>query len=258
VAEDEITVCIGRYGDLLFSDGAHRLAIAKILNLPRVPIKVAVRHRDWITFRDELLQYYNHSQGSMVEKVIQPVTHIDFLDVPFSEDFEASFRIIADNTSVKTGRLLDLASGFGYFCHRFEEYGFDCVAVENDPQAANILKRLARAGNRKFMIIDQSLVENTYLFDRHFNIVLAIDIIPHLKTEHTFKRLIDFFRTLHMDELFLGVPLRELTHLQGINQGLSPAELVSIILGNSSLNTAKIIGTTIGNKPLFKLYSQAH
>jgi hypothetical protein len=46
--DDEITVSIGRNGDLLFSNSAHRLCIAKLLKLDRVPVKVAVRHPEWI------------------------------------------------------------------------------------------------------------------------------------------------------------------------------------------------------------------
>lgn len=47
-ADDEITISIGRQGHLLFSNSAHRLCIAKLLKLEAVPVKVAVRHADWI------------------------------------------------------------------------------------------------------------------------------------------------------------------------------------------------------------------
>lgn len=51
---DEITVDIGRDGELLFVDGKHRLAIAKILDLDWVPVAIIVRHKDWLERRDEL------------------------------------------------------------------------------------------------------------------------------------------------------------------------------------------------------------
>lgn len=47
-SDDEITVSIGRNGDLLFSNSAHRLCIAKLLKLESVPIVVAVRHPYWV------------------------------------------------------------------------------------------------------------------------------------------------------------------------------------------------------------------
>lgn len=46
--DDEITVSIGRRGHVLFSNSAHRLCIAKLLALDFVPVKVAVRHPEWV------------------------------------------------------------------------------------------------------------------------------------------------------------------------------------------------------------------
>jgi hypothetical protein len=48
----EIAVDVGRDGQLLFVDGRHRLAIAKILGLDTVPIVFLVRHSDWMEQRD--------------------------------------------------------------------------------------------------------------------------------------------------------------------------------------------------------------
>lgn len=45
--KDEITVNIGRFGDLLFNNGRHRLSIAKLLELERVPIRIVVYHEKW-------------------------------------------------------------------------------------------------------------------------------------------------------------------------------------------------------------------
>jgi len=42
--DDDITVAIGRNGEIIFLDGRHRLNIAKILNLKKVPVRVLVIH----------------------------------------------------------------------------------------------------------------------------------------------------------------------------------------------------------------------
>lgn len=47
VMENEILVDIGRDGEPLFVTGRHRLSIAKILGLDRVPVAVVVRHAQW-------------------------------------------------------------------------------------------------------------------------------------------------------------------------------------------------------------------
>ena len=48
---DEIRVAVDRNGRLLFVDGRHRLSIAKLLELPKIPVKIVLRHSEWITFR---------------------------------------------------------------------------------------------------------------------------------------------------------------------------------------------------------------
>ncbi|MHA2428404.1 MAG: hypothetical protein ACXADB_10310, partial [Candidatus Hermodarchaeia archaeon] len=49
-----ILVNVGRNGKYLFQDGRHRLAIAKILNLNKIPVRVLVRHEKWQGLRDLL------------------------------------------------------------------------------------------------------------------------------------------------------------------------------------------------------------
>ena len=50
---NEIGVCIGRDGELIRGyRGEHRLAIAKILGIDRVPVQVLVRHSEWQRIRD--------------------------------------------------------------------------------------------------------------------------------------------------------------------------------------------------------------
>jgi hypothetical protein len=50
--KNEILVDIGRNGELLFVDGRHRLSIAKLLGIERVPVAVLVRHEQWMESRD--------------------------------------------------------------------------------------------------------------------------------------------------------------------------------------------------------------
>lgn len=45
---NEILIDVGRNGELLLSDGYHRLSIAKLLEIEQVPATIAVRHTNWI------------------------------------------------------------------------------------------------------------------------------------------------------------------------------------------------------------------
>lgn len=50
---DEVVVDVGRDGEFLFVDGRHRLAIARILDLGEIPVRISARHADWQRARDE-------------------------------------------------------------------------------------------------------------------------------------------------------------------------------------------------------------
>lgn len=54
LGRDEIAVDIGRDGSFLFYDSKNRLAIAKLLDLDEVPVRVVVRHREWQATRDRV------------------------------------------------------------------------------------------------------------------------------------------------------------------------------------------------------------
>jgi len=49
---DEVAVNVGRDGRLLFNDGKHRLSIAKLLGVDAVPVRVIVRHQEWVAGSD--------------------------------------------------------------------------------------------------------------------------------------------------------------------------------------------------------------
>lgn len=51
---DEVVVNVGRDGRLLFVGGHHRLSIAKILDVPEIPVRLFVRHRGWQELRDRV------------------------------------------------------------------------------------------------------------------------------------------------------------------------------------------------------------
>ncbi|MCU4739792.1 hypothetical protein [Natronoglomus mannanivorans] len=51
----DICVAIGRDGSLIqHGDGIHRLSIAKILDLSKIPVKVSVRHFEWQRIRERI------------------------------------------------------------------------------------------------------------------------------------------------------------------------------------------------------------
>jgi len=252
ILDDEIAVNIGRHGDLLFNNGAHRLCIAKLLGIPKIPIKITVRHPQWIELRKQILLYAKDQQTG---KIYQPITHIDLQDVlAFHETEISRFDIIKKNLTTTDGHLLDIGAHWGYFCHRFEELGFDCYAVENDHFNLYFLEKLRRAENKTFTIIPKSIFDYKELEHIDYNVVLALNIFHHfLKTEESYHNLIGLLHKLKVKEMFFEPPNPEEFKNMKVYKNYSEDEFVQFILKNSTLKKAQIIEIVQDGRKIFKL-----
>lgn len=72
LSTDEILVDIDRNGRFIFEDGRHRLAIAKILGLEQIPVRVLVRHTRWQEIRRSII-----SNNEVYSNLQTPFEHPD-------------------------------------------------------------------------------------------------------------------------------------------------------------------------------------
>lgn len=72
VVPDDVKIMVGRDGSLLYLDGKHRLALAKLLDVEELPVNIIIRHTEWQALRNEVV--VNGSELSSRAK--------DFLDHP--------------------------------------------------------------------------------------------------------------------------------------------------------------------------------
>jgi len=246
---DEILISIGRDGQLLFNDGAHRLAIAKILKLPKIPIMVLVRHKQWVNFKNKLKSYAKLSGG----KLYQPAYHFDLKDIPFTYGPER-FKLIKNNTLLLRGKVLDIGPNLGYFCHRFERLGFNCYAVEINPQDVYFMRRLRDANGDHFEIIQQSIFDYKKGEILDFDIVLALNIFHHfLKRESSYQKLIQLLKRIKAKELFFETHNSNEAQMKGAYKNYSPEEFVEFILKNSCFSKSQFIFSLENGRRLYKL-----
>ena len=149
---DDISVAVGRDGELLLCQGGHRVETARALGIESVPVWVGVRHPDWWAFRRRVVAYADAHGG----RVPEPLLHPDLDNIPYTEDCRSSFDLLVASLSSGKGRLVDLSPGWGYFLHRFEERGFDCAGVPSDIDDRYFLERLRVAGDRRFAIVEEA------------------------------------------------------------------------------------------------------
>ena len=246
--EHEITVHIDRDGHFLFCDGRRRLAIALVLGIEKIPVKVCIRHAKWKAFCSEILNSAKKGGG----KVYQPLTHPDLQNIP-SAHGEKRFEIIRDHLPIDKGDLLDIGAHWGYFCHRFEELGFDCYAVESDPQSVYFMNKLKVAQDRKFNIIAKSVFD--YKEKSCFDAVLALNVFHHfLQKKGQYNLLIDFLHRMEMKMMFFESHHTWEPQMTNAYQNYEPDEFVNFILKHSCLNHSKLIGKAEDERPIYKLW----
>jgi hypothetical protein len=248
--EDEFNVCIDRDGQLLLGNETHRLAIAKICGVDRVPVNVVVRHSKWYRFRMEIMSY--PKLPLVGEKIYHPLTHPDLQDIPPLHD-KTRFEIIKSHVPVPKGDLLDIGANSGYFCHRFEELGFSCYAVEANPINLYFLRKLRNAQNRKFHVIAKSIFE--YHEKTHFDLVLALNIFHHfLKKKQSHEQLIDFLETLSTNFMFFQPHLPSEPQMIGAYRNYECDEFANFVSKHSSLTHCALLGKDTDGRPIYKLY----
>ena len=271
---DEISVRVARDGALLFEDGRHRLAIAQILGVPQVPIRIAARHTTWQAFVEEITA---HGARQPTGTIYQPLTHPDLADIPADYDDERfemmrgaippgtaggasdspsgateTASAVGEDYDESRGRLLDIGANWGYFCHRFEAIGYDCVAYEIDASSQYFLRRLRDAENRRFEIVPDSILETTGPL--RFDVVVALNIFHHfLKTESAFEKLVDLLGRLDVDQMFFQSHQRGSPQMAGAYRDMVYEDFVDFILDATSLTSAEEIGRMADGRRLYSL-----
>jgi hypothetical protein len=254
----EISVNIGRHGEYLFQDGRHRLAIAKALGIAQVPVKVLVRHRQWVEFREFLRSLAEQGGGSSrPNQLYQNPVHPDLQDFAVAHGCEDRFAAMRKWIEPGPGQLLDIGANLGYFCHRFEELGYSGFAVELVPQCALAADKLRIAEGRKFTVICQDLfqaAEEAPLRGQHFKVVLALNIFHHfLKRKERFDKFKQWLGRLQVDTMIFEPHCSAESQMLGAYANFGEQQFVQFILENSCLNRAELIHRCEDGRPMYRL-----
>ena len=244
---DEIVLAIDRQGRLRFVDGRHRLAVARALGVPSVPAIVAIRHREWSRFSSALRVYSQERGGSSY----QPILHPDLADIPAEQSHER-FETILEHLPVRTGRLLDIGANKGYFCHRFEEVGFECTAVERSEKELYFLKGLRDAAERHFEVFAGSAFDAPGL--GAYDVVLALNIFHHfLKDKETFEQFEAFLGRLRPSVMVFEPHLPDDPQMASAFRNFAPADFVDFLSARMTMERAEQIGAASDGRPLYLL-----
>jgi len=247
---DEIAVVIDRDGRLLFANSAHRLAIAQLLDLPSVPVVVAARHPGWFAFRRQVEQAVA-SYGGLA---YQPPVHPDLETVPAHHDCESRLHMIIAALETRGGTLLDIGANWGFFCHRLEDLGFDCIAVEDSPEAVYFLRKLRDASGRRFDIIAKSILAPEVTRGRDFCVVLALNIFHHfLKTEAAFVPFQSMLQGLNTKELYFEPHLDGEFQMRDAAHPMTSKVFTEFVAEQTGLRDVQLLGHGSDGRPLYRM-----
>ena len=249
--DDEVAVAVSRDGQFLFADGAHRLAIAKVLGLTEIPVLVSVRHPDWLAFKSQLQEF---TKTQTLGTLYQQASHPDLMSVPAEHGSADRFAVIEAHLPETRGKMVDIGTNLGYMCHRFEEKGFDCIGTEIDETHLYFLRKLRDYSNRRFEVRAGSFLTDMELTTNDFEVVLGLNIFHHfLKTEEDYKLLIAFLDRLKVNYMFFEAHLPDEEQMLNAYKNYPAEEFCDFIMEHTGLTRKERIFQAHDGREMFLL-----
>ena len=241
-------VGVGRFGEFMLLDDIFLISLFIIISIKKIPIEVVLRHPLWIKFSSEFLRFQS-VHGELYQPLIHP-------DLRFESSYtDQRFLIIQENLTITNGALLDIGANLAYFCHKFEDLGFDCYAVEIRPSNVHYMKKLRDIEGKKFKIINKSIFDLNLKLD--FDIVLALNIFHHfLREKELYQNLIEFLGSLKLKTMYFQPhdPSEKIMRNAYVNY--DNEQFVRFIIKYSCLNKFELINKQSDgrSRPIYKIF----
>jgi 2-polyprenyl-3-methyl-5-hydroxy-6-metoxy-1,4-benzoquinol methylase len=256
--KEEITVVIGRNGEIIFNNGRHRLSICKLLNIDLIPVFVLSRHKAWLRFKNELKAFGDSSE---VKKIYARIPHPDLHEFEGSQDARR-FEVLNENLlpeiremcgeGKRRPRLLDIGANLGQITIPFHKLGFECWAVEYEPEYSYFLKRLSKGGIRPFHVYEGSIMSFIKSHDHHYDVVLALSVFHHwLKEKHLFEDLKDLLSKIRAQQMFFQPHGYGEKQMQGAYADMSPTDFAEFVRREMEYSCSEEIGVGQDGRPIY-------
>jgi len=250
---DEVSINIGRQWELLFNDGAHRLTIAKILWLQKIPVRIIVRHEHWF-------QFFKHLQSVLPnQRSYQSLWHPD-LDTNFIIDHPCHdrFDIFSEHlpSATKGSKSLDIWWNIWFFTRELEKKWFQGYIIEHESFYLEILKAFKKSLWYSYEIIAEDMFNWSGITKHKFDIVLALSIFHHfIKTEDFHKKLVKLLNNLDTKMIIFEAHDQNEQQMHWAFKNYSPKEFVEFIMKETGLkNYEKLWTIPEDNREIYKIY----
>lgn len=247
-ASDEIRVAIRRDGRYLFVDGRHRLAMARLLGLERVPALIVARHPEWDEFRAKL------PEKRINGRVYQQIDHPDLSDIPAQHSNDRLPLVVKafDGYDPHGKRLVEIGAYWGYWSQQLSRVGFQCTAIEAMGKHARIAERLRVATETSFELWRGDVFDFPGI--ESYDVVFALNIFHHLiKTEERYERLLALLDRMNPEIMIFQAHNPGGAQMKDSYRNYRPKEFAEFVAEQANLPTIEPLGQANDRRPLFKL-----
>jgi hypothetical protein len=252
---DEIKVGIRRDGRLVALDGRRRLAVARRLALPEVPVRIVIRHKQWVNFTERI-----RAGARRKGRLYQLIDHPDLIDIPAYHGTERPKMLseaLADY-DCDGKRLLDIGTHWGYMAQQMERLGFRCTGVELNEKSAQIAERLRVATESQFTVWQGDVFE--FPDAEQQDVVIAFNVFNHLiKTRELHDKLVEFLGRLSADVILFEPHLsHQPQKMEGAYRNYPPEPFAEFVAEHAGLSTIDYLGVEEDHhspykRPIFKI-----
>ncbi len=250
---DEVTINIWRNWELLFNDWAHRLAIAKILWLKEIPVRIIARHKNWSDFINYLKSVLPNQTS--YQSLWHPDLDTNFIiNHPCYDRFDLFKDYIPKPR--KNSKSLDIWWNIWFFTRELEKLWYDAYIIEHESFYLNILQKFKDFLWFKYTIIWEDMFQWKGIKENKFDVVIALSIFHHfIKTEEFYNKLVTLLNNLETNVIIFESHNTNEWQMDWAYKNYSPKEFVEFIMKESWLDKYEKIWTIESDwREIFKIY----
>jgi hypothetical protein len=259
-AAPDIFIRVGKKGQLLCE--AHvssviALCVAQLANRSEIAGVISFRHSSWEQIRQKFFVLADSAFSEGHGVLYQQLWHPDLQDVPHLHkgDERAPF-IEAAAGEGQAGTALDIGANLGFFCHRLEDLGYRCHAVENSPILVDYMRLLRDIEGKTFRATAASILGRKMdtICSQEYDLVLALAIFHHfLKNERDYTQLKRLLQKLKMKRMVLQTHNPEEGQMRDAFRNFDPDAFADHIVSLSCLTRRQFMGRTPEGRHVYLL-----
>jgi hypothetical protein len=256
----DIFVRIGRQGQILCEAHAASviaLSVARLTNRSETVGVISFRHKSWQEIRKKFFVLSGSAFSEGHGTLYQQLWHPDLKDIPHLHkgDDRAAF-IEAAAGEGQAGAVLDIGANLGFFCHRLEDLGYRCHAIENSAILVDYMRLLRDIEGKTFTATCTSILGRSMdsICSQEYDLVLALAIFHHfLKKEQTYKQLKRLLQNLKMKRMVLQTHNPEESQMRNSYKNFDPDAFADHIVSLTCLTRRQFMGKTSEGRHVYLL-----